>query len=241
MFFQTIKLSFLKRKLLFLIIMLVLIFVLFIFLLLFQLSATNQQPVSLSQLTPGPSITPFIQQQPFAVIKTDPANGQSAVDTGEIVISFTTSVPITSNKSFSLNIVPTLPQYWKFTNTFPATTMTAQVYAGLMPNTQYLLTVNDSNNRPVYVWSFTTSTNTPQSSSSYVVEQDKKITQQYFPLNQYLPYINNDFTVYYSKELTLTVEVKSKNIDLVKQEVLSWIKSKGVNSATHTINYKNIP
>jgi hypothetical protein len=240
MSFQTIRLSFLKHKLLVLIVALVIVFVCFIFLLSLQTN-TGSQPVSLSQPTPGPSITPYVQQQPFAVIKTDPANGQTGIDTGEIVVSFTTNVPIVSNKGFSLTITPTLPQYWKFTNPYPTTTVSAQIYAGLVPNTQYLLTVNDSNNRPVYTWSFTTSFAIPESSSSYVVDQDEKITKEFFPLNQYLPYKSSDFIIYYSKELTLTVEVKSKNLDLIKQEVWNWIKNKGVDPATHAINYKSAP
>lgn len=201
-------------------------------------STTKPQPI-IPNPSPAPSITPYVVQQRFAVIKTDPANGQTGVDAGEIFISFTTNIPITSERGFSMEISPALPLYWKFINEYPTTTITAQVYGGLAVSQQYLVTVKDAAGLTVSSWTFTTTDEIPESSSGYSVDQDKIIIQKYYPLDPYLPYQTKDFTVaYYTTDLTLTVEATNKDLNLVKKEVNAWIRSKGIDPSTHTINYK---
>src|SRR5262249_2504129 len=100
------------------------------------------------------------------------------------------------------------------------------------------LTIKDKNQNTIYTWSFTTSNNPPQSSTNLMLDQEQQLANKYYPLLQFVPYSNQDFNIDYTGHVTLIVEIKNKNIDLVKQEVLDWIRSHGVDPSTHTINYK---
>lgn len=186
-----------------------------------------------------PTISPFVSDERFVVLETSPVNGETNVDSGEITISFTTNVPITSDKSFSLDITPALPYYWKFTNTFPTKTVKTQVYGGLTPTTQYFVTVKDADNLPVFTWNFTTSDDIPDSSTGFVIDQEKEEIRKYYPLFDYVPYNSPAFFLDYIDRLSIVVKIKNKNIEQVKKEVFGWIKGKDVDPATHNIRYEN--
>ncbi|PIS14872.1 hypothetical protein COT64_00295 [Candidatus Shapirobacteria bacterium CG09_land_8_20_14_0_10_39_12] len=65
------------------------------------------------------------------------------------------------------------------------------------------------------------------------LEQD---TYKGFPLFDYLPYETDNWKITYIKSLQLEVTLK-KDTPAIRQEVLDWIKSKGVDPVTHTIEW----
>lgn len=191
-----------------------------------------------SSPTPASNFSTQIQKV-FKVVETSPQNNAANVSNEEIPITFTTDVEIISEKGFSLEINPPLPHYYKFTNSYPTKTVTAQVFGGLQPNSTYTLVIKNQQGSVVYSWSFTTSPTPPQSTSGYVAEYEKRQAEQYYPLLDYVPYFSSSFDLGYSDKLTLRVAIKNPDINEVKQEVEDWIRSKGVDPATHTINYIN--
>lgn len=59
-----------------------------------------------------------------------------------------------------------------------------------------------------------------------------------FPLVEFLPYETNDFSADYIAPFYLQVKIKNATFSAqIKQEVLDWIKSKGVNPNTHKIDW----
>jgi hypothetical protein len=183
---------------------------------------------------------PVSSQQKFTIISTSPRNGQKNSDTGEILISFKTDKKILSPGAFTMDISPQLPYYWKFTNSYPTTSVSARVYGGLQTNTEYTVTVKNNQGQEVYSWNFTTSAQPPTSSSLLNVDKDNQVMARDFPLQEYLPYSSTDFSIdYYQKPLTLDITVKNSDVDKVKQEVNAWIISHGVDPSTHTLNYIN--
>lgn len=195
----------------------------------------NLYPSSGTNPTPSLALT----QSPFRILSTSPINGQQNVFPGEIFIDFTTDVPIISKNSFSLTLSPQLQYSYNLISSFPTTKVKTQVLGGLNKNTKYLVTVLNQNLVPVYSWSFTTSNQTPEDSSQLVKQKEQQILTQSYPLYQYVPYANNNFSVDYTDKLTLTVTITNSGVTAVKQEVLTWIKSHGVDPSTHTIIYKN--
>jgi hypothetical protein len=178
-------------------------------------------------------------QKPFHILKTSPTTNEQNVYSGEIAISFTTDVPILSPDVFSLSITPPLQHYWKFENTYPTNQVTARVYGELKTGTTYTLQVKDAKQTPVYTWSFTTSSTPAEDTSGLQRDYETKLIQQYYPLFNYIPYSNEDFSIDYLDRLTLTVVLKHGDTPQMRQEVLDWIKNHGVDPATHTINYTN--
>lgn len=184
-----------------------------------------------------PSSTPGEIQQPFQISTTIPQDRQTNIYPGEIEISFNTSQPILSEKSFSLNISPPLPFYLRLTNSYPTQTITAQIFGGLTKNTTYTVSVKDTLGTLVKSWQFTTSGEQNESSSALVQEAEQHYNQQYFPLFSVTPYSEEDFEVDYKGKLELNVLIKTPNVALGKQEFLDWMKSKGTDPSTHKINY----
>lgn len=205
------------------------------------ININNNQPLNNSTLTPIPN-TPHISQtmfqEKFSVLKTTPENGALNVAAGEIVISFTTDRPIMSKNSFSMDINPKLPNYWKITSSFPTNEATAQVYGNLALGTRYVVTVKDIKENEVYTWSFFTSNKPAESSSKLQYEEDKKTIINYYPLANNIPYETSKYSIDYTGRLTLTVKVKSGDLETIKTEVNEWIKSKDISPATHTILYE---
>lgn len=62
-------------------------------------------------------------------------------------------------------------------------------------------------------------------------------TYKGFPLFDYLPYETDNWKITYIKSLQLEVTLK-KDTPAVRQEVLDWIKSKGVEPSSHTIEWE---
>lgn len=59
-----------------------------------------------------------------------------------------------------------------------------------------------------------------------------------YPLFDYLPYKTENYTVGYTSTLTLKITL-IKDTPEIRQEVLDWISSKGVDPNTHKIIWKN--
>ncbi len=197
----------------------------------------NQQK---SKITPGMN-QPSMQSQngDFTITSTTPKNDEQNVYSGEISIIFTTDTPILSDKDFHMTIYPPLPNYWKFTNTYPTNKITAQVYGGLQTNTTYTVTVTNKKNGNPYSWVFRTSGKQQEDSTQIIRDQTENENAKYFPLFDYIPYESNDFSIDYTDKLTLVVKIKNPDVEMVKKEVNDWIRSHNVNPSTHTITFEN--
>ena len=71
---------------------------------------------------------------------------------------------------------------------------------------------------------------------TYWQEINKKLNQR-FPLIDYLPYQNDEFTLDYLGPLKLEVHLKIAS-ESAQAAVRDWIRSKGVDPATHEIIFK---
>jgi len=200
----------------------------------------NYKIINTNNIQPVPTITQSaLIEKTFKVLGTQPANGQTNVSAGEQAIIINVDSPIVSPSSYSLEISPPLPYYWKIMANYPTKKIAVQVFGALTTSTTYTITIKNSRKEPVYSWSFTTSNITPESSSGIAADQSNTFHQKYYPLLPYLPFTNNDFQIYYVDNLTLEVDITNSNVDMVKNEVDNWIKSHGVNPSTHKINYVN--
>ena len=61
--------------------------------------------------------------------------------------------------------------------------------------------------------------------------------EEKFPLYRDLPYETSRFFIDYLGPLYLEVEIKSKPVEIIKQEVVDWLWSKEINPSTHEIKY----
>lgn len=211
------------------------IVVLFILIFLFILTSQKQETIPFSDQKP--TITSFPLNTPFSIIETSPQNGQKDVDAGEITISFTATRLLSSRKEFSIAITPSLPYSWKETSVFPSEIITFQILGGLAVNTNYTVSVKNNQGDIVYSWTFTTASAPGSSSSRLMEETEKNTIKNYLPLFEWIPFSNQDFSIDYTDKLTLEVVVKNPDMEKVKADVVTWIRSKGVDPSTHTINY----
>lgn len=183
-----------------------------------------------------PTIVP---QGSFLITSTIPENNAVGVFPGEIEVSFTSNVPIESVNDYSMFISPQLLTKPLLKSTFPTQQVKYQVLGSLNKNTEYTVVVKNKHSENVAIWSFTTSGEQPQSSSGLVSEEQKKLNQQYYPLFDFVPFSNENFSIDYTGRLTLVIKIKRNNIEAIKKEALAWIAQHGINPSTHTINYQN--
>ena len=221
-----------KYSLLFLIFLLIAI-VVFVYLFSFRPSSkTGRQNQVLF-----PTVVP---QSSFLITSTVPANNAVGVFPGEIEVSFTSNVPIESLNDYTIFISPQLTVKPKLKSPFPTQQVRYQILAGLDKNTEYTVVVKNRHSENVAIWSFTTSSEQPESSSGLVRDIQEKLNQQYYPLFDFIPFKNENFSIDYMGRLTLIIKIKKNNTDAIKQEALNWIKQHGVDPSTHTINYQNV-
>lgn len=189
-------------------------------------------------LTPGGNPLSSYAPSPVkpSILNTYPSNNMQNVPAGEIEIILTFNTQISDKNSIKLSFTPPLPYYYKIIDSAPSNTVRARIYGGLQTNTKYTVRA-ERNTGVLYTWDFTTSSRPGESSSSLTVDEDQKIIGQYYPLAKYLPYETVDFYIEYQARLTLKVVVKTQDQVTVEQEVFKWVRSRGVNPATHTINY----
>ncbi len=189
----------------------------------------------------SPTVTPVQFSSSFSVLSTTPKNGATNVSPGEITVSFSSDTTINSSGLFTLSFNPKLSAGYQFVSTFPAKQVSFVILNGLIPSTKYDVSIKKPDGTPIYTWSFTTNAGTGGlSSSGYENQLENDYINKNYPLSSVTPYSNADFSIDYAgKPLTLAVQIKNPDINKVKQEVIDWIKSKGVDPSTHTINYTN--
>lgn len=208
-------------------------------LILFPKGSSQQQTKTPNKTIP--SISPQAvqtQNNDFNVVGTSPSNGEKNIYSGEINIVVKTDKSVMSPNDFSMEITPPLPNYWKFVNTYPTNTITAQIYGGLQTNTTYTVTFTNKKTKTPYSWTFTTSGKQQEDATQIIRDQTENENAKYFPLFDYIPYENSNFSIDYTDKLTLVVSIKNPNVEMVKDEVSNWIRSHNVDPATHTINYQ---
>lgn len=204
-------------------------------------SATTATNSPLQQGTsPSHLLSPTISlQKPFHVISTNPLSSQTGIPPGEIQISFTTDTYILSPLSFSVSFSPPLPYSYTLKTDFPSKTVIIQILGGLAQNTQYTISIYNQKHSFVYSWSFTTSGQQQENSSQGVKQKENSVLNSSYPLYNVVPFSNNDFNIDYTGPNTLKVQITNSNVSMVKQEVINWIKSNGVDPNSQTLNYVN--
>lgn len=195
--------------------------------------ALPQQPFLPRVTAPTP-----VQQKPFSVVSTSPRDNEANVYPGEIIISFTTDSPIVSKESYSLGLNPTLKYSTEVLSTFPTTQIQTQILGGLDPSTTYTVSVFNSGGEIVHSWSFTTSSVVPESSSQLINKRDQDIIKTQFPLALEMSYKSSTVDMDYSGPLELSATVKNGAQEAARQEIETWIQSKGVDPKTHIILFK---
>ncbi len=232
-----------KKKIIIAVVVLLMLFTIGLLL----LFSNKKEPISTDTSPKAtPSITQPPQQKSFEVISTFPQDKQQNVSNGEIIISFATNTPILSESAFTLSINPALPENHslKVINTYPTEKVEVRVLGGFSPNTTYTFSVTDNTTQKIIkTWSFTTSSESAESAPQLLNEQQEERINKYYPLFDVTPHTTADYSINYTGRLTLEVQVKNKTKDLeeIKKEVTDWIRSNGVDPATHTINYTNTP
>jgi hypothetical protein len=93
-------------------------------------------------------------------------------------------------------------------------------------------------------WSYKSSDLTEEEKRSRGLGDPERIVEiakeQYemYPLLDYMPYSNEDFSLNYLEPLVLIVKIKGVEREAIMEQVKYWIKSKGVDPATHEIEWK---
>ncbi len=59
-----------------------------------------------------------------------------------------------------------------------------------------------------------------------------------YPLLDYMPYSNEDFSLNYLEPLSLIVKIKGSEREAIMEQVKYWMRSKGVDPESHTIEWK---
>lgn len=212
---------------------LVIIIILLIALLLLWLSGLKKSlpPKNPSQNT----------QQKFSITNVSPKNGAVNVSAGEITISFTATNPIINDKSFSINVVPNPAYPLKIEQNFPTQTVKTDVLGGLQTNTTYQIIIKNALGESLYSGSFTTASKPAESSTGLIDQRDQNTITNYYPLANDIPYTADDFRVdYYEDRLKLHVTILTRDSNLAKKELYNWIKSKGVDPATHSYDFVSV-
>ncbi len=209
-----------------------------VFLFLFFLLNNRQKDTTLfpSNLSQKPTITPFPTSGVLSIVDASPFPDSTNVAPEEILISVTTNIPVYSKEEVSLSVFPLIQS--RLETTFPTNTVQLRVLGGLENNTKYTVTVKNKNGVNIYAWAFTTGIRTQGSSTKLQQEIEKGYFEEYLPLFYKVPYETTNFSLDYTKQLTLEVHIKSGSQKEVQKEVEAWIRSQGVDPATHTIIYK---
>lgn len=79
----------------------------------------------------------------------------------------------------------------------------------------------------------------PEKGDPDFYQQMRSEIENNYPLFDFVPYETENYRVNYTDDLTLKVTLK-KDTPEIRQEVLDWISSKGINPKTHKIVWKNL-
>lgn len=162
--------------------------------------------------------------QPLEVISTSPPNGTENV-------GLDVSLKVQFNREPEVVSVLSQPEI-DYSLQPSNTTLTLVLNQPLKPKTQYSLSIL-SREKVIFSWFFTTRLLTEDEA----IEEEIKITQESFPLIDYLPYETESSRIAYEDSLYLLVTIKKGDTEDVKKEVLDWIRSKGVDPQTHKIEW----
>lgn len=162
--------------------------------------------------------------QPLQVISVSPLNSAEDVD-------LDVPLEIRFNREPTTFSVLSQPEI-DYSPQTSDTTLTLVLNQPLKPKTQYSLTVL-SQGKTISSWSFTTRLFT----EGEAIEEEIKITQETYPLIDFVPYETENFRIAYEEPLYLRVKIKKKNVSTIKKEVLDWIRSKEVDPQTHQIEW----
>lgn len=162
--------------------------------------------------------------QPLKVVSVSPFEGAENV-------ALDTSLKIQFNREPEVLSLMAHPEI-DFSLGISHTTATLVLNQPLKPETKYSLAVLYQE-KEVFSWSFTTRELTENES----VEEEVEMSKKSYPLIDFVPYETENFKISYEAPLFLQIEIKKGKVDLIKEEVLDWILSKGVNPATHKIEW----
>jgi hypothetical protein len=176
------------------------------------------------------------------IIKTDPAdNQQNAYPKQTLKLTFDRPV---STKNWQIVPFP----FFEFSLKSDKETLEIIPEKELTADTQYKIEVKNNQDPSFY---FTLSFKTipdllgpppggkipsKEEVEKYYWDLSRK-TYEETPLFDYVPYVTENYIVDYIKPLTLQV-LLTKDTPQIRAEVLDWIRSKGVDPATHQIIWK---
>lgn len=162
--------------------------------------------------------------QPVKVISVSPFNGAENIE-------LYPSLQIRFNRepeTLSFKAQPEIDYSLQTSNT----TATLALNQPLKPETQYSLTIL-SKEKEVFSWSFTTRFLT----ETEVIEEEREMSKKSYPLIDFVPYETENFKITYEAPLFLQVRIKKGKVNLIKEEILDWIRSKEINPASHQIEW----
>lgn len=102
----------------------------------------------------------------------------------------------------------------------------------LKPETKYNLSLL-SEGETIYFWSFTTRSQT----ESELIEEEVETALKTYPLAEFLPYETDEFQIAYEGPLYLLITIKKGVVEERKQEILNWVRFRGVDPTTHQIEW----
>jgi len=179
-------------------------------------------------------------QKPLSVLEISPPDEASEIYPGEIKVEFVFNQEVFSANVFKVQISPAPSAGFELINSFPSSKITIQILGGLKPATPYVVTVSDSKNMIVRTWSFTTSNQTPESSSAEVKKIQEQTINESYPLFDFVPYKTQEFSIDYVDRLTLEVKINGRKTPQIISQVQSWIQEHGIDPSTHTIIYREL-
>lgn len=180
---------------------------------------------------------PIPQSGSFIITRTYPSPGEIGVYPGEISIAFDVDTVLTSKNDYSFEIYPSPDRELIDTTTFPTQHVSHGVVGGLRENTKYIISIFDEEEELVGSWDFTTSNETPESSSREALIEQNELIGEYYPLFYEVPFSAGAFSIDYIDRLTLEVKFSSGSITEARQWAEDLIRSKNIDPSSHSINY----
>ncbi|MGB9637463.1 MAG: Ig-like domain-containing protein, partial [Microgenomates group bacterium] len=178
-------------------------------------------------------------QETIQVADSTPKNGETNVSLSpRITLTFNQKIPsdnwqIISSPEFSFKI------------NIKQNVLEIQPEVSLKPSTQYSLSFKNQKIKTFsFLLSFTTLSVAPSSETGrgdpHFYRQIEKDVNENYPLLKYIPFETKNWWITYRGPLKLQVTFK-KDTPALRQEVLDWIRSKGIDPGTHQIEWKVNP
>jgi len=171
--------------------------------------------------------------KPPEIISSYPEDNSSNVD-------LTSPITLTFSKNINLNQLELRSsEEESFNLKIDGKTVTAEHEQIFYSNKQYNINVYYENEL-IYVLSFST---LKQQSDPRVTQEIQKKVEEKYPLADTLPYKTQNYSVVYSDELALEIELFNQDLDKnsVIQEIKTWVSSKNIDPETHQYVFKPEP